>query len=234
MTSVIASVASMSQPNVLAMVAIVMHSESPGPTPGKRRKRKSPQRADFLVSSSNSNAITRMKKAAFQSSDHERGAILAFVQRNKQERFLGFLAKPKNRRKFTASLAHFRWFDERFATPIPWKVDAKGDPWERHVQGIGRRGRSLFARKLRALASLVDAEAAVFRVQIHDKMAQNIISDVSDGRSGAGTDITETDFIEVELVVAQFDGAIDARDRDREFTCVRAGLSSFFRLRCER
>ena len=58
-----------------------------------------------------------------QSADHEAAVIRAFVQRNKQERFLGFLANPKNRKKFTESLSHFRWFDQRFAAPLKWKVD---------------------------------------------------------------------------------------------------------------
>ena len=68
--------------------------------------------------------------------DHEQGAIRAFVQPDKQERFLGFLANPKNRKKLTKSLAHFRWFDQRFATPIPWRVDPNAKLWERHLQGI--------------------------------------------------------------------------------------------------
>jgi hypothetical protein len=78
----------------------------------------------------------RVRSTGLQSGEHEQGAIRAFVQQNKQERFLGFLANPKNRKKFTESLAHFRWFDRQFATPILWKVDPKLKLWERHVQGI--------------------------------------------------------------------------------------------------
>lgn len=77
-----------------------------------------------------------MNNAGLKSADHEQGAIRAFIQPDKQERFLGFLANPKNRRKFTESLAHFRWFDQRFVTPIPHKVDPKQKLWERHTQGI--------------------------------------------------------------------------------------------------
>ncbi len=77
-----------------------------------------------------------MKNTSLQSADHEQGVIRAFVQLDKQERFLGFLANPKNRKKFTKSLAHFRWFDQRLATPIPWKVDPNAKLWERHLQGI--------------------------------------------------------------------------------------------------
>jgi hypothetical protein len=77
-----------------------------------------------------------VKTTGLQSAEHEEGAIRAFIQRDKQERFLGFLANPKSRKKFTESLAHFRWFDQRFATPIPWKVDPKLKLWKRHVQGI--------------------------------------------------------------------------------------------------
>jgi hypothetical protein len=63
--------------------------------------------------------------SGLQSADHEQGAIRALVLRDKQERFLDFLANPKNRKKFTESLAHFRWFDQRSATPIVRKVDPK-------------------------------------------------------------------------------------------------------------
>jgi hypothetical protein len=83
-----------------------------------------------------SHTIGCVKDARLPSADHEQGAVLAFVQRNKQEGFLGFLANPKSRRKFADSLAHFRWFDERFATSIPWKADPNVKLWERHVQGI--------------------------------------------------------------------------------------------------
>lgn len=71
-----------------------------------------------------------------QSVDHERGAIRAFVLRTKQERFLGFLANPKNRKKFTTSLAHFPWFDRSHATPISWEVDSNLTLSQRHNQGI--------------------------------------------------------------------------------------------------
>lgn len=78
----------------------------------------------------------RVKNKETQSVDHEAAVIRAFVQRDKQERFLGFLANPKNRKKFTESLSHFHWFDPRFAIPIPWKVDPKLELWDRHVQGV--------------------------------------------------------------------------------------------------
>lgn len=71
-----------------------------------------------------------------QSTGHEAAVIRAFVQRNKQERFLGFLANPKNRKKFTESLSHFRWFDQRFSAPLNWEVDPKLTLWGRHVSGI--------------------------------------------------------------------------------------------------
>lgn len=77
-----------------------------------------------------------MENTRLLSAEHELGAIRAFVQTDKHERFLGFLANPKNRKKFTESLSHFRWFDRRFVTPIQWKVDPNLKLWERHVQGI--------------------------------------------------------------------------------------------------
>ena len=80
----------------------------------------------------------RVKNTGIQSTDHETAVIRAFVQRDKQDRFLGFLANPKNRKKFTESLSHFRWFDQSFAASIPWKVDQnpKLTLWEKHVSGM--------------------------------------------------------------------------------------------------
>ena len=79
-----------------------------------------------------------MKNVGTKSVDHEAAVIRAFVQPDKQERFLGFIANPKNRKKFTESLSHFRWFDQRFAAPLQWKVDQ--DPkltlWGKHISGI--------------------------------------------------------------------------------------------------
>ena len=93
--------------------------------------------------------------------NHEEGAIRAFVQRDKQERFLGFLANPKNRKKFTTSLAHFRWFDRRFATPISWKVDPKLKLWERHVQGIENIHRLLQSKGAGPTCSVISEDSAV-------------------------------------------------------------------------
>jgi hypothetical protein len=78
----------------------------------------------------------RVQNTGMQSADHEAAVIRAFVQRDKQERFLVFLATPKNRKKFTDSLSHFRWFDQRFTASMPWKVDPKLKPWAKHVSGI--------------------------------------------------------------------------------------------------
>jgi hypothetical protein len=89
--------------------------------------------------------MTRQNVALNPSADHEAAVIRAFVQRDKQERFLGFLASAKNRKKFTESLSHFRWFDQRFAAPLQWKVDQdpKLTPWEKHVSEIENIYRSL-------------------------------------------------------------------------------------------
>jgi len=91
-------------------------------------------------------AATSTRPPIIPGANHEESTIRAFVLQDKQERFLEFLAKPKNRKKFTQLLAHFRWFDRRFATPIPWKVDPKLKLWERHVQGIENIQRLLQTR----------------------------------------------------------------------------------------
>ncbi len=53
---------------------------------------------------------------------HDEATIRAFIQKNKQERCVQFLANPKHRHKFTSELAHFKWLDERFAHPIPASI----------------------------------------------------------------------------------------------------------------
>jgi hypothetical protein len=93
--------------------------------------------------------------------NHEESTIRAFVLRDKQERFLGFLANPKNRKKFTGLLAHFRWLDRRFATPIPWKVDPKLKLWERHVQGIENIQRLLQTRGAGQTCWVISEDSAI-------------------------------------------------------------------------
>lgn len=68
--------------------------------------------------------------------EHEEETIKSFVLREKQERFLSFLAKVKNRKKLTQELSHSRWVDRRFAGPVSWKVDPSLKLWDRHLQGI--------------------------------------------------------------------------------------------------
>lgn len=68
--------------------------------------------------------------------EHEQAMVKAFVVRGRQERFSSLLSSVRNRKKFTSELAHFRWFDGRFATAVPWKVDPSRKLWDRHIQGI--------------------------------------------------------------------------------------------------
>lgn len=50
---------------------------------------------------------------------HEREVVRAFIQKSRQERCAFLLAHPDRRKKFRDAMAHFKWLDERFATPIP-------------------------------------------------------------------------------------------------------------------
>ena len=67
---------------------------------------------------------------------HEDALIKEFFLPDKRERFLEFVSNGKSRRKLTRELAHFRWFDQRFAAPIPWRVDPNLKLAQRHNQGI--------------------------------------------------------------------------------------------------
>jgi hypothetical protein len=75
--------------------------------------------------------------SSMTSAEIEAATIRAFALKDKQERFVTFLANPKHRKKFTRELAHFRGFDPRFATPVPWKVDPKLELGQRSAKGIG-------------------------------------------------------------------------------------------------
>jgi hypothetical protein len=68
--------------------------------------------------------------------EHEPATIRAFVVPDKQERFISFLTKPQTRKKFIKDLNHFRWFDQRFAVPVLWKIDPSLALLEGHLHGI--------------------------------------------------------------------------------------------------
>ena len=93
--------------------------------------------------------------------EHEQQTISVFVQKDKRERFLGFLANPKNRKKFTRSLAHFQWFDRRFATTVQWKVDPKLPLEERHAQGIENIKRLLQSRGAGGTCWVMSEDSAI-------------------------------------------------------------------------
>lgn len=116
--------------------------------------------------SDNSRGIPTALSIESVTSNHEDSTIRAFVQRDKQERFLGFLSNPKNRKKFTGLLAHFRWFDGRFATPIPWKVDPSLKLWERHVQGIENIQRMLQTRGAGQTCWVISEDPAIDRQEL--------------------------------------------------------------------
>jgi hypothetical protein len=77
-----------------------------------------------------------------QAAEHEPAAIKAFVVPERQERLLGFLAKPKTRKRFVQELNHFHLLDQRFATRVAWnsiQVSDSGQP----VHGIANICRQL-------------------------------------------------------------------------------------------
>jgi hypothetical protein len=49
---------------------------------------------------------------------HEQEFVRSFIQKERRERCSFLLSHPSRRRRFTAELAHFKWLDERFATPV--------------------------------------------------------------------------------------------------------------------
>ncbi len=91
--------------------------------------------------------------------EHEQATIKAFVSRDKQERFLTFLSKPRTRKKLTQELASFRWFDPRFATAISWKVDPNLGLWQKHLQGIDNVHRLLESKGAGKTCWAISADA---------------------------------------------------------------------------
>jgi hypothetical protein len=114
--------------------------------------------------------------SGLQSADHEQGAIRAFVLRDKQVRFLDFLANPKNRKKFTESLAHFRWFDQRFATRIVWKVDPKLKLWEGHLQGIENIYRLLKSKGVGLTCWVISEDSEIDGREMNPRVALEHVS----------------------------------------------------------
>jgi hypothetical protein len=53
---------------------------------------------------------------------HEEAFVRSFIEKNKQDRCISFLASAQHRRKFTIELAHFKGLDERFSKPISPKT----------------------------------------------------------------------------------------------------------------
>ena len=102
-----------------------------------------------------------MARTEFPLLEHEQETIRAFVLRNKQERFLGFIANPKNRKKFLQELGHFRWFDQRFVTPVLRKVDPSLALWDRHVQGNKNIARLLKSKGAGQMCWVISEDAEI-------------------------------------------------------------------------
>lgn len=71
-----------------------------------------------------------------RSIEHEKATIKVFVMQEKQKLFLSFIASPDSRSKFIAELANFRWFERRFTTPVPWRVNASLSLFGQQLSGI--------------------------------------------------------------------------------------------------
>jgi hypothetical protein len=93
--------------------------------------------------------------------EHEQATVKAFISRDKQERFLTFLSKPKTREKLTQELVSSRWFDPRFAAAIPWKVDPNLGLWQRHLQGIDNVYRLLKSKGAGKTCWAISADAGL-------------------------------------------------------------------------
>ena len=113
--------------------------------------------------------------------EHEQATIKAFVSRDKQERFLTFLSKPKNRKKLTQELTSFAWFDPRFASVIPWKVDPNLGLWQGHLQGIDNVHRLLKSKGAGKTCWAISADADLDGKELE---LESVLECVFDGDTG--------------------------------------------------
>jgi hypothetical protein len=67
----------------------------------------------------------------------------------------------------------------------------------------------------------IELDASVFRIERHDKIAQNVISDIANCRSWGRTRIAEAHIVKVKLVLTQLDRPIQARDGNRKLAPTR-------------
>ncbi len=112
--------------------------------------------------------------------EHEDAVIKAFFLPNKQERFLAFISNPKNRRKLTQELAHFRGFDQRFAAPLGWKVNPTQNLAQRHAQGIENIARLLKSKGARQTCWVIseDRQLDGKELKLEDALEEVIGSDM--------------------------------------------------------
>jgi hypothetical protein len=94
---------------------------------------------------------------------------------------LTFLSRPKTRKKLTQELANFRWFDPRFATAIPWKVDPTLSLWQRHVQGIENVYRLLKSKGAVKTYWVISADADLDGKELK---LESVLEDVFDSDRG--------------------------------------------------
>jgi len=77
-------------------------------------------------------------------------------------------------------LAHFRWFDQRFVSPLAWKVDPKLNLWQRHAQGIENILRVLRLKGARQTCWVIseDSDLDGKELRLEDAVERTIGSDM--------------------------------------------------------
>jgi hypothetical protein len=91
----------------------------------------------------------RAKAVVAPSVEDEEATIKAFVMPEKQKLFLSLIASPENRRKFTAELANFRWFDRGFTTSVPWQGNPSLSLFGQQLSGISNLSSQLQSKGAR-------------------------------------------------------------------------------------
>jgi hypothetical protein len=103
----------------------------------------------------------RAKAVVAPSVDHEEATIKAFVMQEKQKLFLSFISSPVNRRKFTAELANFRWFDRSFTTSIPWQGNPSLSMFGQQLSGINNLSSQLQSKGARETCWVISGDPQI-------------------------------------------------------------------------
>jgi hypothetical protein len=108
---------------------------------------------------------------------HEKAAIKAFVVREMRAQFLSFIVIPEDRWLFTRELANFQWFDPKYATLVPWRVNPSLSPLGQHLAGISNLSLLLRSRGARETCWVISKNSQIDAREMNLGSALDIVAE---------------------------------------------------------